>query len=121
MTIDNFHNLGHHYILELSDCDPSIVSDNQKVKTIFYSRAKNAGLTILDQRSYEFSPQGFTFYILLAESHASIHVWPEFSYCAVDLFSCNVHGNYDEFFNELATSFGAKHKQLEVIERGYYE
>ena len=121
MVGENFHNLGQHHIFELSGCDQSIVCDNQKTKSIFYSISKNAGLTILGQGSYEFSPQGFTFYILLAESHASIHVWPEYSYCAIDLFSCNVHKNYDEFFTELATAFSAKHKKLETIARGYYD
>ena len=40
---------------------------------------------------HRFEPQGVTGLALLAESHISIHTWPESGYAAVDVFTCGDH------------------------------
>lgn len=50
--------------------------------------ALDAGATILHERFHQFEPHGFTGYLLLAESHISIHTWPEERYAALDIFTC---------------------------------
>ena len=50
--------------------------------------AKLANATVLNLISNKFEPQGVTAIALLAESHLSIHTWPEEHYSAVDIFTC---------------------------------
>ena len=50
--------------------------------------AKLANATVLNLISNKFEPQGVTAIALLAESHISIHTWPESNYSAVDIFTC---------------------------------
>ncbi|MFM8543765.1 MAG: adenosylmethionine decarboxylase, partial [Vulcanococcus sp.] len=55
------------------------------------SAAKRAGATLLNLITHRFDPQGVTGLALLAESHISIHTWPESGYAAVDVFTCGDH------------------------------
>lgn len=47
------------------------------------------GATILEVHTHKFEPQGVTGVVLLAESHMSIHTWPETQYAAIDIFVCS--------------------------------
>ena len=50
--------------------------------------AKRAEATIIDVVFHEFNPFGISGVVVIAESHLSIHTWPEHRYAAVDIFSC---------------------------------
>ena len=76
--------VGKHCILELYDCDPSRLDDEAFIRTTITSAAKGAGATLLNLITHQFQPQGVTGLALLAESHISIHTWPESGYAAVD-------------------------------------
>ena len=49
---------------------------------------RDAGKCSLDAVEHVFSPRGYTAVLLLSESHASIHTYPEHGACFVDLFTC---------------------------------
>lgn len=82
------HALGTHLLVELRDCNPKILKDLKKVKNALVSAAKEAKATIVDISFHEFSPFGISGMVIIAESHLSIHTWPEYSYAAVDIFTC---------------------------------
>ena len=44
--------------------------------------------TLLDLKLHLFEPHGITGFALLAQSHISIHTWPENGYVAVDIYTC---------------------------------
>ena len=46
------------------------------------------GATVLKQHEHKFEPGGYTGFLLLAQSHASIHTWPEESLVSIDVFAC---------------------------------
>src|SRR5690606_26952534 len=79
----------------------------------------NARGQIIGDGQFEFAPHGFTYYLLLAESHASIHVWPEHSFCAIDLFTCNLDIDVQPFFSSLRQAFGATSNTFQVFDRGF--
>jgi S-adenosylmethionine decarboxylase len=83
--------VGKHCILELYDCDPGKLNDEAFIRTSIATAAKEAGATVLHLISHHFQPQGVTGLVLLAESHLSIHTWPESGYAAVDVFTCGDH------------------------------
>ena len=50
--------------------------------------AADVGATIVGESFHRFTPQGVTGILAIAESHISIHTWPEYAYAAADIFSC---------------------------------
>ena len=83
--------VGKHCILELYDCDPSKLDDETFLRHTITTAAQRAGATLLNLITHRFEPQGVTGLALLAESHISIHTWPENGYAAVDVFTCGDH------------------------------
>jgi S-adenosylmethionine decarboxylase len=83
--------VGKHCILELYDCDKTKLDDEAFLRTTITTAAKRAGATLLNLITHRFEPQGVTGLALLAESHISIHTWPETGYAAVDVFTCGDH------------------------------
>ena len=69
--------VGKHCILELYDCDQAKLNDEAFIRTTITTAAKRAGATLLNLITHRFEPQGVTGLALLAESHISIHTWPE--------------------------------------------
>lgn len=83
---------GVHVVANFKDC----LFDFSKENTLLDECKKiitNSGLTIVGDVQHCFDPQGVTFTILLAESHVSIHTWPEIKAVAFDIYTCN-------FFND---------------------
>ena len=80
--------LGAHLLVELKDCNPAILRSLEEVRDAMVSAAKEAKATIVDISFHEFSPFGISGMVVIAESHLSIHTWPEYGYAAVDIFTC---------------------------------
>lgn len=80
--------LGRHVLLDLFDCNPGMINNLEAVKSVMIEAAKRARATIVNVVFHEFSPAGLSVIIMIAESHLSIHTWPEHCYAAVDIFSC---------------------------------
>lgn len=115
--MNKFLKLGEHVVYDLSGCDQALLFDSDRAKALFSEAVKGAGLTIVDEGYYKFSPHGFTCFLLLAESHASLHAWPEHGYCAIDLFTCNVDFNATPLLNLLKDLFAAKHCSVRMVNR----
>jgi S-adenosylmethionine decarboxylase len=83
--------IGKHCILELYDCNPQKLDDESFLRSSISAAVHDAGATLLQLITHHFEPQGITGLALLAESHLSIHTWPESGYAAVDVFTCGDH------------------------------
>jgi len=84
---------------------------------VIYKIAKAAKVEILNVATHKFEPQGVTAIALLAESHISIHTWPESNYSAVDIFTCGQNMKPELASLYLIDSLMAKEHSLRVIER----
>ena len=80
--------LGKHLLLELNDCDPNLLNDLSFIREIMLAAANESGATVLGESFHQFSPQGVSGVILIAESHLSVHTWPEHGYAGADIFTC---------------------------------
>ena len=90
-SLTNGQKLSHqskHLLLELYRCDEEKLNDEPFLRCSLNKAAKIAKATVLNLISNKFEPQGVTAIALLAESHISIHTWPESNYSAVDIFTC---------------------------------
>jgi S-adenosylmethionine decarboxylase len=83
--------VGKHCILELYGCNAAKLDDEPFLRSTITQAVQRAGATLLHLISHRFDPQGVTGLALLAESHLSIHTWPESGYAAVDVFTCGDH------------------------------
>ena len=91
---------GKHILLELYECNSLKLNDESYLRCLINNAAKLAKATVLNLISNKFEPYGVTAIALLAESHLSIHTWPESNYAAVDIYTCGVSMN-----PELASQF----------------
>ncbi len=92
--------LGNHLLIELRECNPEILKSLEKVRSAMVSAAKEAKATVIDISFREFNPFGISGIVVIAESHLTIHTWPEYGYAAVDIFTCG-----DVIKPEIATSY----------------
>ena len=114
------HKLSHqskHLLLELYRCDCEKLNDESFLRCTLNRAAKLANATVLNLISNKFEPQGVTAIALLAESHISIHTWPEYNYSAIDIFTCGKNMIPEQASQYLIESLMAKEHSLRVIER----
>tara|TARA_B100000700_G_C14881346_1_gene778232 strand:+ start:550 stop:1044 length:495 start_codon:yes stop_codon:yes gene_type:complete len=114
---DSSEMLGKHCILELYDCDAIRLNDEAFVRTTVTTAAKIAGATLLNLITHSFKPQGITGLALLAESHISIHTWPESGYAAVDVFTCGDHTMPERACEVLIKELSAQTYNLKSFKR----
>jgi S-adenosylmethionine decarboxylase len=109
---------GRHLIAELHGC--SGLADIRLVEGALIGAAEAAGATLLEVRLHGFGAgQGVTGVALLAESHISIHTWPEHGYAAVDIFLCAPRHDLEAALEVMAEALGAQHVEQQLIARGY--
>ncbi len=109
--------IGKHCILELYNCDPLKLNDEAYIRTVITTASKIAGATLLNLITHRFEPHGVTGLALLAESHISIHTWPEVGYAAVDVFTCGDHTMPESACNSLCGELNAKSYSLKSFKR----
>jgi S-adenosylmethionine decarboxylase proenzyme len=74
--------------LELQGCSNELLGDEKRLQEILRKAAEASAAKVYGEVSRSFMPSGVSCIILVAESHISIHTWIEFSYAAVDIFTC---------------------------------
>lgn len=108
---------GKHLIAEYFGCDSSTIDDLNHLKSLLTSAVKKAGMTIIDTKFHKFTPQGVSGVILLAESHLSVHTWPEFNYAAVDVYTCG-RGDLTTAHAVISEGVNATDFKLIILDRG---
>ncbi len=105
-------------LLELFDCDPDVLNNLEAVKGTLVEAAKRAQATIVDVVFHEFNPFGISGVVVIAESHLSIHTWPEYRYAAVDIFSCGDTLQPDVAACYMVEQFAAERTSIVELQRG---
>ena len=109
---------GRHLVAELHGC--ARLDDIALVERLLAEAAAAAGATLLEIRLHAFGPgQGVTGVALLAESHISIHTWPEHGYAALDIFLCGRRHDLDRALAVVAKGLGAARVEARTLARGY--
>ena len=119
-SFSNDQELSHqnkHLLLELYRCDYEKLNDESFLRCTLNRASKLAKATVLNLISNKFEPQGVTAIALLAESHISIHTWPESNYSAVDIFTCGQNMLPELASQYLIEALKAEEHFLRVIER----
>ncbi|MBT8374710.1 MAG: adenosylmethionine decarboxylase, partial [Deltaproteobacteria bacterium] len=100
--------LGRQLTLEFYQCNPDVLLDKDEVEKALLKAAKDSGATIVHSSFHNFEPQGVSGVVIIAESHFTIHAWPEHDYAAVDIFTCGDSIDLDTALDSLETSLGSQ-------------
>jgi len=108
--------LGRHLIIDYNDCDTSVLNDLPRLESALKEAAIKMWATIIDSNFHQFEPQWVTGVVVLAESHISVHSWPEHGYAAIDIFAC-WDVDFDIWVQVIQTALQAKNMQLITDEK----
>jgi S-adenosylmethionine decarboxylase proenzyme len=102
---------------DLRDCHALAAFDVGGIAAAFAAALTGAGATIVHEVSHEYPGAGLTCVLVLRESHAVLHTWPETGTINVDIFSCSSRLRSREAVDELTRVFGARHVSVQEIPR----
>jgi S-adenosylmethionine decarboxylase len=80
-----------HILFTLKECPSELLDNEGWIRDTVYMASKECNSTLLSLNSHKFDPQGVTCVAMLAESHISIHTWPELGMAVCDIFTCGGH------------------------------
>ncbi|MEM6531122.1 MAG: adenosylmethionine decarboxylase [Myxococcota bacterium] len=109
--------IGRHLIAEFYDCASETLNDHDLIQREMIAAADSIGATVVGHTFHKFSPQGVSGSVVIAESHLSIHTWPENGYVSVDIYTCGGLNPRDGF-EHLARALGATSYRVQEILRG---
>lgn len=95
-----------------------IIEDPKKIKQILIKAVKEANNIPLEVFVHKFQPQGITGIVLLAESHISLHTWPESNYIAIDIYTCGDKAKPLKALDYFEKEFQPKKVEVKEIKRG---
>lgn len=110
--------LARHLLLELKDCRHDRLNDLDFLRSALKDAAVAAGATVIQDSFYQFAPYGISGVVIIAESHLSVHTWPEFNYAAVDIFTCGMTTRPEAAASLIIERFESKAFQLHEVKRG---
>jgi len=110
--------LGRHLLIELTGCNVNLLDDLEFLKQSLHVAAVRCGATVVGDSFYHFSPQGVSGVVNIAESHISVHTWPECGYAALDVFTCGDRVEPEEAARYISEALEATHCSLVELKRG---
>ena len=110
--------LGKHLLLELKGCDKEVLNDVSFLRSTMLAAASECGATVLGESFHQFSPQGVSGVVIIAESHLFIHTWPEYDYAAADIFTCGNSVEPERAAQVLMEKLGSKNHSIIELQRG---
>lgn len=110
--------LGRHLIVELAECDKTILDNIVLLEEHMKESVRLAGATIVKAVFHRYNPQGVSGVVVIAESHISIHTWPEYGYAALDFFTCGDEVNPEKAYEYMARMLKCKAPEMKELSRG---
>src|SRR6188768_39642 len=93
------------YSVDLSGCGAITTLTPELISTAFVDALEGAGATVVHAVSHNFPGAGLTCILILAESHAVLHTWPETGTVNIDIFSCSTRLKSLTAIEELGRAF----------------
>jgi S-adenosylmethionine decarboxylase len=109
--------LGRHILIDYYGCKSDILADPNAVEVLIKSAASVMKATIIMSKFHHFSPLGVSGVLVIAESHITIHTWPEHGFVAIDIFYCG-NLDIDEGLAYLQNELRPAHTTSNQVDRG---
>ena len=110
--------LGRHLLVELHECNREALNNLDLIREVMVKAAVDCGAVVLGESFHRFSPQGVSGVVVIAESHLSVHTWPEYGYAAADIFTCGVSVDPQIAAEVLIQGLGCRNPNLTEVQRG---
>ena len=110
--------LGNHLLVELYECDSNKLNDLGKLEMVLEDAVRISGATALKASFHQFAPQGVSGVIIIAESHFTIHTWPEYGYAALDIFTCGHSVDSQKALDYIEKELNVKTVSVTEMRRG---
>ena len=110
--------LGRHVIADLWGVNPGLLNDEFKLRQICVEAARRSRSTIKGVMFHKFKPHGVTGILLLAESHLSIHTWPEHGYASLDIYTCGSNTEPWKAFEYIVEALKPTYVEVFEADRG---
>jgi S-adenosylmethionine decarboxylase proenzyme len=105
------------YAVDFAGCESLAGRSPDEVSSTFGAALRRAGATIVGALAHAFPNGGLTCVLILAESHAVLHTWPETGTVNIDIFSCSTRVRSLEAIDELRLAFGARDVSVQETPR----
>ncbi|WP_019807566.1 adenosylmethionine decarboxylase [Saccharomonospora halophila] len=109
---------GKHVLAELEGIEPQLLDDETFLRSTLANTLTDAGATVCEVIAHRFEPQGVTVLAMLAESHASVHTYPEIGAVFVDVFTCGERADPERAVTLLADALGTGSVSMSTFHRG---
>ncbi|WP_461863064.1 adenosylmethionine decarboxylase [Thermococcus sp.] len=113
--------IGFHYVVEAAGCDEEILQSADRIREIFLKAAKIGNMEVKASYFFKFSPTGVSGMVIVAESHISIHTWPEKRYAAIDVYTCGETADPEKAVDYILEELKARYAHVSEIKRGIEE
>lgn len=108
---------GYHLILDLEGCNGKLLNSEPAMLHLCHEVAQIIGARVMKSGSHKFKPTGVTAFVIIAESHVSIHTWPESRKAFLDIFSCTEKFDADKLVDYTVGFLGGKKGQIRLVLR----
>ena len=109
---------GIHLLADLHGIEAALLTDAERIDALLREAALAAGARILHSHFHTFGPgMGITGVLLLAESHISIHTWPEVGFAAADIFMCGA-ARPQLALEVIDQALAPGAREVKIVERG---
>lgn len=115
---------GLHLMANLYGCggNDTLLGSAETLRDFCQAQVRQAGLTPVGECFHQFGEAGgATGVVILAESHVSIHTWPEKRFVTLDVFVCNMNcdnrAKAHALFDQLVAAFEPEEKRYYQVER----
>jgi S-adenosylmethionine decarboxylase len=105
------------YSIDLGECQALAALEPEEIVATFVTALERAGATVVQTLSHAFPGAGLTSVLILRESHAVLHTWPETGTVNIDIFSCTTRLKSLDAVNELSRCLGARKVSVQEIPR----
>jgi len=103
-------------IIDLYGCEGDLNNEKFLCETL-ETAAKRVDAKIIQRIMQRFSPTGVSVILILAETHISIHTWPEYRYAALDIFICGEGKDPEKAWIAIKEALKPKNFRTKKIER----
>lgn len=118
--MDDFRKrLGTTIYADIKNANLNCIQSSDYIQKVLYEASYKANVEVINAVKHDFEPQGCTVILLLAESHVSIHAWPEYQSYSIDIYTCgDADPNiiFDDIINKLKGEVYDKNQIERVIE-----
>jgi S-adenosylmethionine decarboxylase proenzyme len=112
------HAIARHLLAEYYGCDPELLDSPGRLRPLLERAVVEGKATVIQTSLHQFSPQGVSGVVILAESHLAVHTWPEYGFATVEILVCGEAPDPGASHRYLLEQLEPAHHGVQLLHRG---